>query len=187
MGAVKDSYQITVSRLTGDGNGGFWWIAVDGNSRAYQINYAGPVDVISNAGNLFHFNTFLLLLNGMVSNSIALPQVEVNINIDSVADQQGLTSQFSGLTANQLNQIAAAFDVVALCKLFGVFILVRMFFQNGNMTLLQLSETLIYLGVRRKITRQKAEQATGFLLNAGTITQAQYDSFWVQWTNQVGE
>lgn len=186
MGAVKDSYQITVNRLTGDGNGGYWWIAADSNSRAYQVNYAGPGDVVTNTANLFHFNTFLLLLSGMVTNSITLPQVEVNIDVESVAERESLNAQFN-LSPAQLNGIASNFDAEALCKLFGVFQLVRRFYQNGNINIAAFSRILIYLGQNRKITREKVAQTTGFLLINGDITQVQYDAFWVQWTNQVGE
>lgn len=185
MGATKDSYTVTVNRLTGDGNGGYWWASIDGNSRVYLINYAGPTEVVETTANVFHFNTFIALLSGMVTNSITLPQVEVKINVDEVADREGLQQQFN-LTPQQLGGIAANFNVVNLCKLFGVFQLVRRFFQNGNLTLPQLADILIYLGAEGKITQEKAEQVTGFLLLNGDITQAQYDSFWVQWANQVG-
>ena len=186
MPVIQDSFQVTINRLTPDGINGYWWLAVNGNTEVYLINFGGPNDITNSKATLYFTDTFVQLLTAMLNNGISLPALEVNINLDSVADQQGLQAQFTGLTSGQLDAIEANFDVVALCKLFGAFELVKKLYLNGNMTLAQLSETLLYLGEFRKITRQKAEAATGFLLLNGDITQAQYDDFWTQWDIQVG-
>lgn len=185
MGAIKDTYTLTVNRLTGDGNGGYWWVAVDSNTKVYQINYAGPSEIVSNAGTLYSYDTFISLLAALVANNISLPSVEVNINLNDVSEANSIQDQFD-LSPQQLDSIAANFDIVQLCNLFGIFQLIKLFYLNGNMTLSQLSQVLLYLGENGKITERKAEQVTGFLLLSEDITQAQYDAFWVSWVNQVG-
>lgn len=185
MGATAGSYQLTVNTLDGDGVSGFWWAAIDNSSRIYKIEYAGPNERVENTAPLFFVDTFLQLLSEMNTRSIGLPQVEVYINVDSIADRQSLQAQFN-LTPAQLNAIAQIFDEVALCRLFGVFELVKRFYLNGNLTLNQLSGIFIYLGQQRKISRQKIQNATSALLLAGDITEAQYNAFWVAWDDQVG-
>lgn len=192
MGAIQDTYQLTVHRLTPDGLGGFWWSTRDSNDNAYQIEYTNAI--VESAARMVHVDTFAQLLIAFSANNITLPQVELNINVDQVADREGLQAQFETplLTNVQIDQIPNFFDPAELCKLFGVWALVRRFFIRGHLTLQQLREILLYLGVEGKIGRPKAEQTIDYLLNNNNpqtnqpwITQVQADAFWIDWDIQV--
>lgn len=188
MGFTTGSYQQTVYTITGDGNGGFWWASKDSNDIVYNIGWMNSTATIRAGAQLYGRNTFKQLITAFVQNNLALPTADVQINVEDLQEQNNLMSQFQdpALTDADLQAIANVYDVEEFCKRFGVFVLVRRFFLLGLMTLVQLRNILIYLGQQRKINKKKAEQVLDFLLNNGTITQAQYNAFWVTWDNQVG-
>ena len=188
MGAIKDTYQLTVYRLTPDGLGSFWWVKADSNSNIYGIGYNDGVGTTENAQQLYAFNTFWDVLVGLNANNIAISAVDFNINVEEVSDKNGLLSQFQApaITNNQLGLIVQNFDHVELCKKLGVYQLVRRFYKQGHFTLIELREVLLYLGVNGKVKRQKVEGDLTILLNAGDITQQQFDNFFIDWDNIVG-
>jgi len=184
MGATLSTTQITKYTLTPVGPGGYWWTAIGQGNTVYQINYSqGTTESLAE---LYAVDTFWDLMVEMHTRGIGLPSVEIRINLEDIANRNGLMSQFTSLTGQQIDQIAANFNEVEIIKMLGVFPLLRKFYNRGHLTLLQVQNILIYLGKEEKITRMKAESAIKFLLNKGDITQPQADAFWVLWDAQVG-
>lgn len=186
MGAIKDTYQQLVYRLTPDGLGPFWWASKDSNNDVYQIGYFDSLTgTVESTANLFAFDTFLGILQGLNNNNITISQVEFNINVEEINDAFALNQQFN-LNSAQLNGIAAAFDQELLCMKLGAYQLVRRFYLNGNFTLLQLRGVLLYLGQNNKVTKTKVFNDLAVLVNNGDITQQQLDNFESDWDLLVG-
>lgn len=189
MGFTASTEQITFNVLTGDGQGGFWYVGQSSAANNSEINKMGYLSdgVIRHPGNLYGFATFRLLLLAMVQNSIPLPSVEVNINAQGQAERENVQDQFQdpALTDADLAVLAGVYNVENFCKFFGVFELVRRFYLLSLMTLQQLADVFIHLGQNRKITEAKVRSSTDWLLANSHITQGQYDNFWSRWTNEV--
>lgn len=188
MGATKTTFQLTVTRLTGDNINGFWWAAKDGSGNMLKVNWADKADVVDNASDMVFADTFWLFMVALNTNNIGLPTVEVNINIQGIAEAKTLEAQFEPplLTNAQVDLIAQGFNVVNLCKLMGAMRLVDRFYIQGHLTLTQLANIYIYLGQQRKTTKDKVFIRVNWLVANNHITQAQADAFETQWDNQVG-
>lgn len=148
MGAVKSTYQLTVTKLTGDNINGFWWAAKDSNNKMLKVNWADKDDIVENAADMVFADTFWLFMVALNTAGIGLPTVEVNINVQGIAEEKTLTAQFEAplLTNAQVDLIAQGFDPMDLCKLMGAMRLVDRFYLQGHLTLVQLANIYIYLG-----------------------------------------
>lgn len=186
MGFTKDTYQITIQRLTADGQGGFWWVDYDSNTRVRRVGYAdsGKIETVAN---LVARDTFRDLMELLISNNVALPVKDVGINLEEIADTRDLYDQFRApaLSNSECQAIANAYNVVDFLSFFGVLPLVARFYRLGLVTLGQLADILINMGQALKITRQKAVNITDTLLAAGDITEQQRDNFLTRWDNEV--
>lgn len=187
MGFVASSEQITVRKLEDDGNGGFWWVSLNGQGNTHGLGYIGSGSV-RHAGQLYGRNTFKQLMAAMIQNSVALPATDVSIDIEGASERHGLASQFRApqLTGSDLDTLAANYDPVDFLVKFGIFPLVRRFYARGLITLAQLGDVLIALGQQAKISRTKVENVTDSMLLASQINQNQYNAFWTRWDNEVG-
>lgn len=188
MGATKTTFSLTVTRLTGDTINGFWWAAKDSSNRMLKINYADASAVVDNASDMVFADTFWEMMVAIDGAGISLPLVEVNINVEEVSEANTLQAQFEPplLTNAQISLIAADYNVVDLCQLMGAMRLVDRFYLQGHLTLQQLSNIYIYLGINNKTTKDKVMVRVNWLVANNHITQAQADAFEVQWDNQVG-
>ena len=186
MGFTKTTIQIQAERLTFDGQGGVWWIDFDVNNRTRNLGWQNQGE-ITTPGSIFARATFRDLIADMISNGISLPPGNSQFNIEDIAEREQLQAQFKApaLTNANLAVIAANFELVDFLVFFGVFPLVARFFRLGLLTLTQLADTLIGLGQRNKIDRQKAETVTQVLLDEGTISQTAKDNFLARWDNEV--
>ena len=119
---------------------------------------------------------------------MTLPPENAQINIEDIADRENLGDQFkkSELSDADLTAIANAYDLEEFLIFFGVLRLVARYYRLGMLTVQGLGKVLIGLGKARKISRNKAVSVAANLLNAGDITQNQYDAFITNFDNQVG-
>lgn len=192
MAGTKTSYQLTVYEINQSGTGGYWWVGTNSLNEVAGLSYSEGTT--AKTGGLWHANDFTGLLGEMITNSIGLPQNDINVDIEKVANKKGLLSNFEPpkLTNAHLLQIAGNFDKVDFCKKMGAYTISHKMIRGNHINFSELSDILIYLGQKGRVVKNKVMPDVAWLKNNNNpqggqpfITQSQYDAFESDWNTLV--
>lgn len=185
MGATKSTQNIQMRILTGDGLTGFWSYR-RGNSgdEIKDMRYNGKDAIVRTADKLDWAETFYGAIDDQKNSPLPATDQKTNVNT-------GPADHFQDplMTSDNVDDIAGWFDPEEFCCKLGALLMVRRFFNNGHLNWSgnygDADDIYIYLGQKRKAEESEVLSELDLLLYEQSITQQQYNDFWIKWNNEV--